>query len=692
MRISVPVQKRRFCFAALPGVTSRIATGLLAGVIAFSGTLPLLAQEDTESISAEELELIRKVENQRIKVIEQVVGSVIAIYGPSRQGGGSGVIIDPSGIALTNHHVIEGAGMKGFGGLDDGELYEWDLIGTDPGGDVAIIKMKGKDEFPWSPLGDSDKVKVGDWALAMGNPFLLAHDQSPTVTLGIVSGVERFQEGMGAQLVYGNCIQIDSSINPGNSGGPLFNMNGEVIGINGRGSFRDRGRVNVGLGYAISSNQIKNFLPDLLATKIVEHGTLDAAFSNRGGKVVCSTIDLDSPAARAGLELGDELLEFEGRAISYANQFKNLICTYPEDWPASLRIRKEDGREMAINVRMFGLPYNFQPDEEETPEEDEDDDKDDAPGDEGEPEGEEDGKDQEPDEGDNDQEGNEESKDDEESKGEEEGEPEDGRRPRRPRRGDRPQRPADNAELKKYLLNEPGVVVNYEINASSVEYVLGKWRRDVVLSEPAIKVLKVVDEIRDGEDVIGQQTIHVAADGRFHVTHQVSGEKSRTYLFDGEKFWKHAEAGPVEMDLVEAKIEPVITQAMALVAPLQENPFEVFGKTILDGGDKAQGVVTSRMMWLDEDDDWFYGWLSLYDDAGSEQVYLLKVASDRDCPENAPGITLADYRETEGVMIPWEKNLVHGLDEQVQWTAVTRSIDPVELDEALFVASKDASQ
>ena len=197
-----------------------------------------------------------------------------------------------------------GAGVEGWGGIADGKMYKWKLIGTDPGGDVSIIQMEGRDDFPWTPLGDSDTVRVGDWALAMGNPFILTEDQKPTVTLGIVSGVKRYQEGAGQnQLVYGNCIQVDSSINPGNSGGPLFNFQGEVIGINGRGSFQDRGRVNVGLGYAISLNQIRNFIPELLATKLVEHATLDANFANRQGKVLCSDLNLDAPVAEAGLKL-----------------------------------------------------------------------------------------------------------------------------------------------------------------------------------------------------------------------------------------------------------------------------------------------------------------------------------------------------------------------------------------------------
>ncbi len=596
--------------------------------------LPLSAQDAEPPLSDAEMKVIREFENVRVQIIDQVVGSVVAIYGPSRQGGGSGVIIDPSGIALTNHHVIEGAGLRGVGGLNDGKLYPWELIGTDPGGDVAVIKLKGLEAFPWAPLGDSDQVNVGDWALAMGNPFLLAKDQVPTVTLGVVSGVERFQEGQGTQLVYGNCIQIDSSINPGNSGGPLFDTQGHVIGINGRGSFRDRGRVNVGLGYAISINQIKNFLPDLLATKIVEHGTLDASFSNRGGKVVCSTLDLDSAAAVAGLELGDELLEFEGQAITHANQFKNLICTYPEDWPADLRIRKPDGQEQRVHVRLFGLPYNFQPpgqvppsDEEPSPN---------PPKDESE-------------------------KDEEEESG-----------------------GPDNRGLLKHLMNEAGVILNPQLNAQAAKRMLDQWREYTVVAEPRTVMWQVSDEIFRDQKKLGTQKISVSQDGRFRVEWQTANEKS-IFLFDGEKFWKiDADSEAKAMDLVEAKMEPRVTQAMAMVAALQAQPFEPFGNVSLDGSDKTQGVLAGRLIWLDEDEDWFFAWFSLYDKQGKPQVVLRKIASDKNCRGENRGLILDDYRGIGGVRLPHTKHVVSGLDETVEWTAKTLAIESREVDSKLF--------
>lgn len=305
----------------------------------------------------------RRLEQQRIEVIRRIAPAVVAVFGLERAGGGSGVVIHPSGLALTNHHVIAAAGATGWGGLADGKLYRWELIGNDPGGDLALIRLihdQPGGEFPCVKLGDSDQVQVGDWTLVLGNPFTLAEDYTPTVTYGIVSGVQRYQPGMSdTLLVYGNCIQVDTSINPGNSGGPLFNVQGELIGINGRASFefRQRGRVNVGLGYAISVNQCRHFLPELMATKLIQHGTLDALFGDRDGRVLCTAIYDDADIAALGLELGDELLEFEGRPVTTANQFTNWICTLPAGWPAQLKIRKADGRTSEIRMRLIGLPY-----------------------------------------------------------------------------------------------------------------------------------------------------------------------------------------------------------------------------------------------------------------------------------------------------------------------------------------------
>src|SRR5262249_27790808 len=147
------------------------------------------------AITTKDLALVKQAEKARIAAIDKAYPTVVAIYGNDRGGGGSGVLYDSAGFALTNHHVVAAAGKDGWAGLADGKLYRWKLIGTDPGGDVAIIRLEGQDKFPTAALANSDHVRVGDFAMAMGNPFVLAEDQRPTVTLGIVSGVKRFQPG-----------------------------------------------------------------------------------------------------------------------------------------------------------------------------------------------------------------------------------------------------------------------------------------------------------------------------------------------------------------------------------------------------------------------------------------------------------------------------------------------------------------
>src|SRR5437899_3053875 len=279
---------------------------ILASVVI---ALPGVAQDVNPAVKSAEI--------QRVAVVEKARPSVVAIFGPGGQGGGSGVLIDKDGYALTNFHVVEGAGPVMQCGLPDGVLYDAALVGLDKVGDVALIKLlpqkKGQD-FPFAVLGDSDKVKAGDWCMAMGNPFLLATDFTPTVTFGLVSGVHRYQYPAGTLLEYTDCIQVDASSNPGNSGGPLFNMDGELIGINGRGSFEKRGRVNSGVGYAISINQIKNFLGQLRVGLDTDHASLGAfveceAEEGPLGKPKVTRIIL-CDAARRGLEAGDEVGSF----------------------------------------------------------------------------------------------------------------------------------------------------------------------------------------------------------------------------------------------------------------------------------------------------------------------------------------------------------------------------------------------
>jgi S1-C subfamily serine protease len=314
---------------------------------------------------------------QRIAVIQKVAPAVVAVCMRGGQGVGSGVLISPDGYALTNFHVVQPTGPILQAGLPDGILYDAVVVGIDRVGDVALIKLLPKEAgkpFPYVPLGDSDKVRIGDWSLAMGNPFSLALDFTPTVTYGIVSGTNRYQppEGRGL-LEYTDCIQIETSINPGNSGGPLFNMQGELIGINGRGSFEKRGRVNSGVGYAISINQIKNFLGHLYAGLDADHATLGAIVQTAAedaplSHMVITQMLEESDAYRRGLRSGDQLVSFAGRIVTSTNQYKNILGIFPKEWRVPIVIRRNNER-MEVLVRLMGnLPQEVEPNKRTVPE------------------------------------------------------------------------------------------------------------------------------------------------------------------------------------------------------------------------------------------------------------------------------------------------------------------------------------
>ncbi len=296
-------------------------------------------------------------EQQRTAAIAKATRSSVSVFAPGGGGGGSAVVITADGFALSNFHVTSPIGRFMKCGMADGKLYDAVIVGVDPTGDVALLKLLGRDDFIPAKIADSDRVQVGDWCFAIGNPFLLATDLQPTVTYGIVSGVHRYQYPSGSLLEYADCIQTDAAINPGNSGGPLFNAAGDLIGINGRGSFamEKRGRVNVGLGYAISINQILNFLGHLHSGRIVDHATLGATVdSNHARQVVVSNILETSDAYRRGLRYGDQIISFGNRTIDSVNAFKNVLGIYPRGWRVPLSFVR-DGTRYDVHVRLTGV-------------------------------------------------------------------------------------------------------------------------------------------------------------------------------------------------------------------------------------------------------------------------------------------------------------------------------------------------
>ncbi len=354
----------------------------------FSGTSAVLALlalsagiQGAEALNPK----VMQAEKDRVAAVEKVRPAVVAVFGPQMNGGGSGVLIDPEGYCLTNFHVVAGQGPAGANahmkcGLSDGVLYDAVLVGLDKIGDVSLLKLLPKKDgdkivspkdgkFPVAKLGDSDKVKAGDWSMAMGNPFLLATDFTPTVTFGLVSGVRRYQypEGGKGLLEYTDCIQIDTSINPGNSGGPLFNMAGELIGINGRGSFEKRGRVNSGVGYAISINQIKNFMGQLRAGLDTDHAStgflVDERAEEGAPRTVVTTILEDSDARRRGIDSGDQIILFAGRSLleEGLNGYKNALGIYPRGWRVPIKYRQDNQTKETL-VRLMGVMRREIPD------------------------------------------------------------------------------------------------------------------------------------------------------------------------------------------------------------------------------------------------------------------------------------------------------------------------------------------
>jgi serine protease Do len=240
-----------------------------------------------------------------------------------RQSLGSGFIISPDGYILTNNHVVDKAKDIKVA-LNDGRILDAKLVGKAAEIDVALIKVEAAN-LPAAVLGDSDAIEVGDWVMAIGNPFGLSH----TVTKGIVSAKGRV---IGAGP-YDNLIQTDAAINPGNSGGPLFNMQGEVVGINTLIMARGQN-----LGFAVPVNMVKDILPSIKAKGRPDLGWLgvDAqqvtpdiaealGMSEPRGAIVRS-VAKDGPAAKAGLQRGDVLVELDGKKIIDPAELPRLIA------------------------------------------------------------------------------------------------------------------------------------------------------------------------------------------------------------------------------------------------------------------------------------------------------------------------------------------------------------------------------
>ena len=272
-----------------------------------------------------------------------------------RRSLGSGFIIDPKGYILTNNHVVKGATEIKVK-LHDGSTYNAKLVGADPKTDIALIKIdpKGK-KLAVAKLGDSDKVEIGEWVLAVGNPFGLSY----TVTAGIISAKGRII-GEGP---YDNFLQTDASINPGNSGGPLIEARtGEVIGINTAIVAQAQG-----IGFAIPINMAKEILPQLKTKGKVIRGWLGVyiqaltpelakSFGLKEAKgAVITQVIKDSPAEKAGLKEGDIIIEYNGKKISELRELPRMVAATPPGTTVTIKVLR-NGRPKTLKVKIGTMP------------------------------------------------------------------------------------------------------------------------------------------------------------------------------------------------------------------------------------------------------------------------------------------------------------------------------------------------
>ena len=280
-------------------------------------------------------------------------------FGPGGQGRsmprrslGSGFIFDKAGFILTNNHVIENADEIHIK-LNSGEEYDAKLVGRDPKTDVAVLKIEAKGDLQAIPFGDSKALRVGEWVMAIGNPFGLDF----SVTAGIVSAKGRFI----GQGNYDDFIQTDAPINPGNSGGPLINMDGHVVGINT--SIFSRSGGNIGIGFAIPINLARDLIPQLQSDGKVTRGWMGVmiqkvtpeiaeslGLEDAQGALVADVVE-DGPAEDAGVQVGDVIMTFAGNEVESSQDLPTLVAreTIGEEVPV---VVMRDGSEKTLELKI----------------------------------------------------------------------------------------------------------------------------------------------------------------------------------------------------------------------------------------------------------------------------------------------------------------------------------------------------
>ena len=306
-----------------------------------------------EAVSSQ-VAALRELETRVKTVVAACKPAFVFIKGV--QGGGyssgSGFCISPDGYVLTNDHVIAGARSVHVY-MTGGRFFRTTVVGRDPGGDVALLKLQGGENFPFLELGDSQGIRPGQRVLALGDPFLTGSESifdsnappnfEPAVSMGIVSAVHRYSE------TYNDAIQVDLAVNRGNSGGPLITLDGKVVGINGKIETRFALGINTGVGYAVPSNQISRFMKYLKSAEggVVLHGKIEGLTvgerANEKSGLPVTGVRPGSPAAASGFKVGDLLGSLGGLSVRTRSRYKGILGTYPAGESVGVEVLRAGG-------------------------------------------------------------------------------------------------------------------------------------------------------------------------------------------------------------------------------------------------------------------------------------------------------------------------------------------------------------
>jgi len=302
------------------------------------------------------LELLSSIENAFVDIAAQSKPAIVGILARNSKWNnprwGSGFFFRQDGHILTNDHIVHGA-ERIWVRLLDGSTLDAKLIGTDINTDIAVLKVDGKQEFPTLPLADSEKVRVGQFAIAIGNPFQLDY----TVTTGVVSGKGRSILGGLRVVLYQNFIQTDAWINTGSSGGPLLNIYGEVIGINAliRKVENTPAPARAGAGFAIPSNLVNTIGDQLIANGKIIRGFLGIEMREDPKGILIRRVGLNTPADKAGLRRHDIITEYNGKKVKKSLEFKMLIAESQIGKESVIKVLRR-GQQRTFSVTIVEMP------------------------------------------------------------------------------------------------------------------------------------------------------------------------------------------------------------------------------------------------------------------------------------------------------------------------------------------------